>query len=190
MYRFSDDFDKPHALIVCAHCFETSRYYAAYFDALNALDITLTDAHPHMSIEDECRQRGELICIDVCNLPTKEEKMPLTRLKAWAELMDKVDPNLEDVFFAWAESDIVVYDQDDLPDYAEFKKAFIDVYYSFQEFTDDLANDMLETLPFKNIERYFNYDLFCDDQTQYYADLRLPSNLVAVFKHPIPKKGG
>lgn len=116
MYRFSDDFDKPHGLVVCAHCFEVSRYYAAYFDALKALDLTLTDVHPHMPIEDECRQRNELICIDVCNLPTTESKMSLDRLKPWAERMAEVEENLEDVFFTWAQSGIVVYDQNDLPD--------------------------------------------------------------------------
>ena len=187
MYRFSDDFDKPHALIVCAHCFEVSRYDAAYFDALNALDITLTDVHPHMPIEDECRQRNELICIDVYNLPTTELRMPLDRLKSWGKRMAEVEENFEDAFFAWAESDIVVYDDNDLPDYNAFKKAFIDVYYSFQEFTDRLADEALETLPleglpFEDIRYYFNYDRFCEDQTRHYVELYLPSGLVAVFK--------
>ena len=53
---------------------------------------------------------------------------------------------------------------------------------SFQEFTDGLAEDALEGLPFENIRRYFDYDRFCEDQVLDYTDIRLSSGEYAVFK--------
>ena len=176
------DYQKPFAWIVCGHCNDTLNYEIAHFDALDVEHMTVEDAHIETPVTDECRKRNELVCIDVYNIPTTESKMSLTRLKSWAERMAEVEENLEDVFYAWAQSGIARYDENRLPDYTVFTDTFVGVFVSFQEFTDDLANDILEALPFKGIERYFDYDLFCEDQILNYTDIRLPSGEYAVFK--------
>lgn len=181
----SQDYKKPFAWIVCAHCNDMLDCEVTFFDALDVKNMTLEDVHIQNPITNECRQRNELACIDVYNLPTTEIEMPIARIKAWAELMDKIDPNLEDVFSAWAESNIVRYDENRIPDYTVFMDTFIGVFVSFQEFTDGLAEDALEGLPFENIRRYFDYDRFCEDQILNYTDIRLASGEYAVFKrHP------
>lgn len=161
---------EPAVWIGCLACYNDGRLVGEWFPSLGADEVTLADVHraaggPRAGCE-------ELWVFDHEHLPVSGELDPVTAA-AWGELYDDLGDALWPGLCAWVETGSYVTGGDGMPSYAHFEDAYAGIWQSFDEYADDLAEqlDLMDGWP-EEARRYF-------DRARWVRDVRQDHTVVA-----------
>lgn len=172
----------PSAFIGCLFHYNAGALIGAWFDAIEADEVTVADVHRGSGCD--ASQCEELWVMDHEGIPVSGEMSPLEAAE-WAAALTSVDEHLQPALRAWvAAGDYVAEGIGDLPSIPDFEDRYCGEWDSFREYAEQLADDidLLSSAP-EELARYFNWDAWARDLGFDYTAAPAPAGGVFVFRN-------
>lgn len=168
--------------IGCLHCYNSGQLVGAWFNAIDADEVTLADVHrraggSHTGCE-------ELWCFDVDDMPVHREMSPAEAAE-WGRVVEELDEHLRPALVAWVRSGSYVAEGAGyLPSTSAFEERYVGHWDAFDEYAHQLADDIgLLTDVHEEVVRYFDWESWTRDLAFDFTVEEAPGSGVFVFRN-------
>lgn len=175
---------EPQIWAGCESCYSTGRLVGVWIDAVGAADITAEEIHADSNVDPAVSGCEEFVCMDTDGLPTTGEPS-LDEAARWGDLYEEVGPEQWPAICAWVRSGNYTAEGDtDYPVVSDFEEAFCGAWTSFQEYAENMAEDigLLNDVP-DDLRGYIDMDRWARDLAYDYSVVDGPDCTVYVFRN-------
>ncbi|EGD57151.1 antirestriction protein ArdA [Gordonia neofelifaecis] len=116
--------DRPQIWVGCFRCRNDGLLVGDWFDAVGAETITVAEVHRGSGVDWAEEGCEEIWVFDTDGVWPTSTEMDTTTAGRWGELYELVGPNQWPAFCAWARSEGVTIDGEDLPDVGTFEERY------------------------------------------------------------------
>lgn len=126
----------------CESCYAAGRLVGVWVDAVDAAEIGAADIHAGSGVDPVAQGCEEFVCMDTDGLPTTGEPS-LDQAARWGEIYEEVGPEQWPALCAWVRSGSYTAEGNtDYPAISDFEDAYAGHWDSFQDYADELADDI------------------------------------------------